>query len=135
MRAARRRSSERGSTLIEVLVAIIVLAIGLVGGLRLQTESLRQSSDSRYVVVAATYAQDLMDQIAYARGGSSATYSLTLDAATPTSGPLQTWVTNLKRDLPKARASVTCTAPVCTIEIRWTPPGHDEVKAQYAVRT
>ncbi|MFT4172932.1 MAG: type IV pilus modification protein PilV [Rhodocyclaceae bacterium] len=135
MRAVRPKSSERGASLIEVLVAILVLSIGLVGGIKLQSASLRQSADSRYVVIAATYAQDLMDQISYARRGASVTYSLALDDPTPSSGPLQTWVSNLKRDLPSARASVSCASSVCNIEIRWVPPSHDEVLARYAVRT
>jgi type IV pilus assembly protein PilV len=135
MRAVHLKSSERGASLIEVLVAVLVLSLGLVGGIKLQSASLRQSADSRYVVVAAAYAQDLMDQIGYARRGSSVTYSLALDDATPSSGPMQTWVSNLKRDLPSARASVSCASSVCNIEIRWVPPSQSEVVAKYAVRT
>ena len=54
----------QGVTLVEVLVAVLVLSVGLLGALKLQTEGVRLNADSKYTVLATTYAQDALDALA-----------------------------------------------------------------------
>ncbi len=62
-RIARSSVNERGVGLIEVLIALVVFALGVVGmaGLQLRTLSVTMDSSQRTVVVAKT--QDLADRI------------------------------------------------------------------------
>jgi type IV pilus assembly protein PilV len=53
-----RRS--RGLTLVELLIALTVLAIGLLGLLAMQTQALQGSSHGRHVTEAARFAEEQM---------------------------------------------------------------------------
>jgi len=57
-----RRSSE-GFTLLEVLIAVVVLSIGLLGLAGLQTTGLRNNQDAYARTQAATLANDMADRI------------------------------------------------------------------------
>lgn len=59
---------QSGSSLIEVMVALLVLAIGLLGVVSLQTKALRGSQQSVFVTESQFLAQDMADRImAYER--------------------------------------------------------------------
>jgi len=63
---------QRGFTLIEVLVAIVILAVGLVGIAGLQAQSLRNSQDSYFRTQANAFATDLADRMrANSRGATN----------------------------------------------------------------
>ena len=62
MRISRRRA-QRGLTLVEVLVAIVVLAIGLLGLAGLQVNALKVNQGSTYRWRASQLAIDLADQL------------------------------------------------------------------------
>lgn len=57
----------RGSTLIEVLVAVLVLSLGLLGMIRLQTASLQNNREARLQSTAVRMASDLAERM---RGNS-----------------------------------------------------------------
>lgn len=57
------RRRQRGFTLIEVLVAILILAFGLLGFAMLQTMSVRFVQSSNYRTQATNLAYDLLDQM------------------------------------------------------------------------
>lgn len=76
-------SRQQGTTLIEVLVALLVLAIGLLGAAALQLNALKYTDSSRLSSQASFIAYDMMDRI---RANPDADYSLTSLAAV-TSGP------------------------------------------------
>jgi len=58
-----RRRSHRGFSLIEAMVAMVVLLIGAVGMLSLHSTGLRLESEAREITRATAIAQDLMAQI------------------------------------------------------------------------
>ncbi len=128
---SKRRS--QGVTLVEVLVAVLLLSVGLLGALKLQTEGVRLNADSKYTVLATTYAQDALDALAFDRSNERAAWAGITASSTAASGQAGTWLAGLRRDLPSGKANVSCAAQACTVVIFWTPPGRDPVSATYSM--
>jgi type IV pilus assembly protein PilV len=126
---------QSGSTLIEVLIAILVLSFGLLGALKLQTEGVKQNADSRYTVMAAAFAQDALDALSFNMRDDRTTWVTITSASDPSAmtGRASEWLTALQRDLPAGKAAVGCSADDhrCTVSISWVPPGGSEVTANY----
>jgi type IV pilus assembly protein PilV len=78
---------QQGTTLIEVLVALLVLAIGLLGAAALQLNALKYTDSSRTSSQASFIAYDMMDRI---RANPDADYRLAALAAAPPAGDLNT---------------------------------------------
>lgn len=139
MRAARQTSFsrlqklERGSTLIEVLIAVLVLSIGLVGSLKLQTEGVRLNADSRYTVLASTLAQDALDAIAFDTSKEKSVWTTIVETTTSSglTGRPSDWLARVQKNLPDGKANITCASHQCTVVLKWTPPGRTEVRAVY----
>lgn len=120
------RHSQHGVGLVEILVAVLVLSIGLLGVATLQLHTLRnnQSSLERSAAITQSYSiADAMraDKIA-ATGGA---FNITLAASAPTASDFATaalaqWRQNLVRDLGEgATGSVNCAGFTCTIVVQW----------------
>jgi type IV pilus assembly protein PilV len=78
-----RGSNQRGFNLIEVLVTIVVLAIGLLGLAGLQAHSLKNSHSSLYRTIASQQAYDIADRIAANLAGVAAGHYDNLTATLP----------------------------------------------------
>ena len=74
--------SGRGFSLIEVLVTVIILAIGLLGLAGLQMTSLQQNTTAYERSIASMLAYEIIDRM-HANVGSSAAYVTALDAPPP----------------------------------------------------
>lgn len=72
------KAKQRGSGLIEVMVAMAVLGIGVLGFAGLQARALQTTGDSYYRSQAMAIAQDLAERVRLNRGGLS-TYVTTSD--------------------------------------------------------
>jgi type IV pilus assembly protein PilV len=84
--AANRHPGQRGFTLLEVLVALVVLSFGLIGLAMLQTTSLRFNNDSYMRSQATFLAYDLVDRMrANITGAEAGNYCIT--NATSTTAP------------------------------------------------
>lgn len=77
--------SQQGMTLIEVLVALLVLAIGLLGAAALQLNALKYTDSSTMSSQASFVAYDMMDRI---RANPDADYRLSSLAAAPAAANL-----------------------------------------------
>lgn len=123
----------RGFSLIEVLIAILVLSFGLLGLAMLQTMSVRYAESSNYRTQATNMAYELLDQIRVNRINVAAyegTYTATTSAAScvpavgnglTTTQYLTAWRCRLGRTLGAgATASVTQAADdQVTVAISW----------------
>lgn len=119
-------SGQQGTTLIEVLVALLVLAIGLLGAAALQLNALKYTDSSRASSQASFIAYDMMDRI---RANPDADYSLTSLAAV-TSGPnlnvpraqdLYDFKTNIQNlDLATGDGSIVVNKRAVTITVTWS---------------
>ena len=67
----RSTSSQNGFTLIEVLIALLVLSIGLVGLAALQLTALQRAQSSFYVSVATAAALDFEERVWVALAGKT----------------------------------------------------------------
>ena len=115
---------QRGMTLIEILVAIVVLSIGLLGLAGLQLKGLQVNQGSTYRSQAAMLAEDMADRIR-ADATNAAAYVLPTPTVTPTGATATTiteWQQQLKM-LPGATVAITGpTGPAnnqMTIQISW----------------
>ncbi|KAA0969922.1 type IV pilus modification protein PilV [Pseudomonas sp. ANT_H12B] len=120
MRGWSKRAQE-GMTLIEVLVALLILGVGLLGAAAIQLNALKYTDSSRMTSQASFIAYDMMDRI---RANSKADYTVT----PPTSG---NWSVARDQDLfdfttnivnlggATATGSITRNQQVYTITITW----------------
>ena len=63
MQLADRRKTSRGFSLVELLIAMVVLAIGLLGGMIIILTAMASNSRSRFDTSAVALAQSTMDRI------------------------------------------------------------------------
>lgn len=115
------KHAQEGMTLIEVLVALVILTVGLLGAAAIQLNALKYTDSSRMTSQASFIAYDMMDRI---RANSGADYTGT----PPTAGNL-----NVARDQDlydfttnivnfggaTATGTVTLSQRVYTITITW----------------
>ncbi|MFC5577661.1 type IV pilus modification protein PilV [Lysobacter niabensis] len=116
-----------GVGLIEVLIAVVILAFGLLGIAALQMTALRnsQSSLERSQATIQTYA--ILDAMRANREAARiGNYNLTpMTCTAPDTGTLPmndlaNWITSLKRTLgDSACAMVVCGSVECEISVRW----------------
>jgi type IV pilus assembly protein PilV len=115
------KQAQDGMTLIEVLVALLILGVGLLGAAAFQLNALKYTDSARMSSQASFIAYDMMDRI---RANSAADYTVT----PPTAGNL-----NVARDQdlydftsnivnfggPTATGNIALNQRVYTITITW----------------
>lgn len=119
---------QKGATLIEVLITVVILSIGLIGLAGLQTTSVQSNQSAYYRSQATILAYDLADRMRANR-----TEALTNDYVInfPTSASdndvtgsqadkdLAEWLNNLALNLPDGTGKVERTDTLITISVRW----------------
>ncbi|KQN43491.1 type IV pilus modification protein PilV [Pseudomonas sp. Leaf48] len=120
MKAWSKRTQE-GMTLIEVLVALVILGVGLLGAAAFQLNALKYTDSSRMTSQASFIAYDMLDRI---RANSTADYTVN----PPSSGnpgvardqDLYDFNSNIVNfGGPSATGSITLSQRVYTITIEW----------------
>jgi type IV pilus assembly protein PilV len=142
-RASRRVNGVRsaGCALLEALVALSILAAGLLGSMALLLASLRSSREALYHGTAVRLAGDLAERVRANRAGVS-NYAFDSTVAPAVAGPtcsvgvtcppderartdVAEWRQELAAALPQAAARLTLddstavAGPLCTIELSW----------------
>ena len=123
----------RGLTLVELLVALLVLSIGLLGLAGLQTVSLQYNHSAYMRTHANNMAYDIADRMRANRSAArNGAYNIGIDEPSPAGGTVAT------DDLAEWRAAITTTLPDAsgavavdgdgnaTIRIRWLDERSDE---------
>ncbi len=117
---------EKGMTLIEVLVSILILAIGLLGAAALQLNALKYTDSSTLNSQASFIAYDMMDRI---RANPDADYRLTSLASAPSAGNLNSsqtqdlfeFATNIRKFAgATGDGSITVNNRQVTVSIIWS---------------
>ncbi|TNJ33592.1 type IV pilus modification protein PilV [Arenimonas terrae] len=121
------RTAQRGASLLEVLIAVLILAIGMLGIAALQAVSLRntQSSGDRTTAVIQSYSMlDMLraNRVA-ARGGQ---YDQGYLCAVPDEtdnridAEVGMWIASLQEAMgPTACGAIDCAAETCEVKVRW----------------
>jgi type IV pilus assembly protein PilV len=121
-------SSQRGVAMVEAIIAVIILAVGVIGALTLQLKSTAAMSDARSRAEATLAAEELLGMI-WNDQGNAASYT--------TGQPgLTNWNSRLKSNIPGASATVQIVnLPVAldgsqqqqvTITINWKRRANDD---------
>jgi type IV pilus assembly protein PilV len=125
------RRHDRGFTLVEALVALLVLSVGLLGIAALYVETLRASRMSLYRTQAVNFATDLADRMRANRVPANA-YACGSPCVAANGGnavadaDLADWMARIGTALPGGTANVTFVAGTATtpdaylIEVEWT---------------
>jgi type IV pilus assembly protein PilV len=120
--------SMRGVGLIEVMIAVLIMGIGLLGIAAMQATTLRnsQSSVERSQAVVQTYTiLDAMRANIDAARSPANGYNLAMTGTPPAGGTLITndqrfWLQTVQANLgPTARGQILCALNACTITLEW----------------
>lgn len=128
LQATTKRSSQKGVGLIEVLVAVLVLAIGLLGIAGLQSRALKngQSAFERSQAVTLTYL--MLDAMrANVQAARTAQYNMARTCNVDAGGTLITsdqrlWMQSMKQtlgDRDTTCGEINCVGDRCTVRIFW----------------
>ncbi len=111
------------------MIAVLVLAVSLLAIATMQSRSLHYNHSAYVRSQVNILASDIFERIR-ANRANLVKYSLAYDAAAPTdtdiaSVDMREWLANIKRVLPEAEASLSCSAigattiHKCSASIRW----------------
>ncbi|WP_395137862.1 type IV pilus modification protein PilV [Schlegelella aquatica] len=126
---ARTRRGQRGAGLIEVLVAVLVLSIGILGIAGLQARALKNNQgafDRSQAVMLSYFMLDAMRVNAeQAKAGAydlSKTCTALNDGSTLISNDQEAWIQALKAELGDRDSTcgeITCDSASCTVRVYW----------------
>ena len=128
---------QRGSSLLEGLLAIILFSIGLLSLLMLLSATLIESSNARYRIEASLLINDLVSHMWI---GDRSLNGLKTRYADTTSTDYQSWFTSVSNRLPGVSAKANTpqitidNARNVTVTLRWQVPG-DSTSHQMIVQT
>ena len=138
MNVLRHRTSQRGFSLIEVLIALVIMSVGMLGIASLYVQSMQAGRTSLFRHNAVTLAGDVADRIranptagsAYTEGGVD--YGC-IDGGVVCSTPQMAaqdvlqWSAQAEETLPNGDVSIqfnnAVVPPVYTIAVTWDEPG------------
>ncbi|MDY6849404.1 MAG: type IV pilus modification protein PilV [Geoalkalibacter sp.] len=123
-------SNSRGFTLVEVLAALVIISVGLLGLAALQGQSLRGNHSAAMRTQAVNQVENIVDRMranrAEALDGAYAIGMGVAPAAPAYSGlvlvDLQEWRELLSQSLSLGDGSVAMDGDVCTVVVQWTEP-------------
>lgn len=122
-----------GFSLLEVLIAVLILAIGILGAASLQLSALRYHSGSLHATQASLLANDLLERVR-ANPEQLASYALTLEQGCVQPDAVQLvpmaesiiqqdkidFARAVACELPEGQASVSITDGVATVNLQWS---------------
>jgi type IV pilus assembly protein PilV len=118
----------RGTSLMEVLIAMLLLSVGMLGMVALKTASLKYTGQSNARAAASIYATDILDRMrANPVRAVAGQYNLAITAAAPSTPTtvaqvdLVQWRQRIAEGLPSGTGSVTVAAnSVATVIVQWS---------------
>jgi len=131
-RASAPPAVQKGAGLLEVLIAIVIIAIGLLGLAGLQTVSLQLNQGALVRSQASNLAYDITERIR-ANWSDAAAYNIGIDdepessPATIAARDIKEWRDALAATLPDGKGSVEVAGNRVTVVIQWLDAGDDDI--------
>jgi len=116
---------QRGFSLLEALIAFLVLSIGLLGMAALQLTGLKQNQSALFRSHATFQAYQITDRMrANRENAENGDYSRDIGDPDPTAGALADedvidWLSNLSSVLPAGDGAIAINGDVVTVTIQW----------------
>lgn len=119
--------AQQGVSLLEVLIAVLVLAIGVLGAAALQLNAMRFNASAAHTTQASFIAYDMLDRMR-ANAANLASYATTVESCPATSlAPGSIGATDLADfaravgcQLPNGSGSIAINGGRATVTIRWS---------------
>lgn len=125
-RGSLDRRRQAGDLLIEVLIAVLVLGIGMLGVAAMQASALRNSQSSLQRSQAATQIHTILDAMRANRSAAlSGSYALSRTCDVPSGSGLagtdiSSWMQALHDDLSTtACGTISCGSEICDVTVDW----------------
>lgn len=122
---------EKGLSLIEVLVTLLITSVGLLGLAALQARSLQFNHGAYLRSQANILAYDMADRMRLNKDDARANlYNISMSDGAPTAANIVTtdqnqWLTLIAATLPAGDGAVNCASNICTLIIQWREAGRD----------
>lgn len=116
---------QQGATMIEVLVAIVVLSVGLLGLAGLQSVGLTHNQSASFRSTATMMSYSILDSMRANRfAASNGSYNIDIGASIPSGSTLpeqdlSNWLTELALRLPAGTGAIHAAGNVITVTIQW----------------
>lgn len=125
------RSDQRGVGLIEVLIAVVVLSIGLLGLAGLQMTSMRNAGGALSKTQANALGNDILDRMRANRGAALAgdydtKFATEHGAGTVAEDDLADWKDSLGEYLPGGQGAIDVDDSNVLLEMRWQEQWADD---------
>jgi len=120
---------QRGATLLEALIGILIFSIGILALVGMQALAIKHMSDAKYRSDAAFFANEIIGQM-WVNRGSLGSYAFSGSGAPPAA--IDGWVTSIQNALPGVTAAanrpiITVAGTTVTVTVRWQLPGGADV--------
>lgn len=147
LRSANVPNLSRGFSLIEVLIALIIMSVGMLGIAGLYVHGMQAGRTSMFRHHAVTLAGDVADRIRanplgsaeYTGGGANNNCvggGINCTAAEMAGNDIDLWLQQAAATLPDGDVDVTYVAGVpaeYTVTVSWSEPGQDDPPPQYSI--
>jgi type IV pilus assembly protein PilV len=121
------RNQQRGVSLVEVLVSVVIVTLGLLGAAALQANALRNNQGAYERTQTSILTQGIFDAMRAnlagvdSNGYDTGGYVCAAQSAGGLAGSdVDVWIANLHRQIHAgACGSIDCTGRACTVRVRW----------------
>ncbi len=120
-----RRFGQSGFSLLEVLITLLITAVGLMGFAAMMLNSAKTNRIAMQRSVATAYAYDIIDCMRANRQAAVAgDYTVDFDGAlsgtTVAAEDVTAWKTALSDNLPGGKGKISFTGNTVKVEVKWT---------------
>jgi type IV pilus assembly protein PilV len=135
--AMNPNAGQRGATLLEALIGILIFSVGILALVGMQALAIRHMADARYRSEASFFANEIIGRM-WVNKGNLASYAFPGTGSPPAA--IDNWVTAIQSTLPGVSAGanlpiVDVAGSRVTVTVRWQLPGasdgHQHVTVAY----
>lgn len=130
------RSAQRGSTILEALISILLFSIGILAIIGLQAVSIKNSADAKYRTDASLLANQVIGQM-----WVSDKSNLAANFNSPDGAAYQAWAGNVAATMPGVSSSplyqptISVVGSAVTVTVHWLQPGESTAHQYVTVAT